>query len=89
MLYSWDRNESQGLTIRNAEARTPETADYRDGTTPRHYTRGPAATSRNQRYGKVGDVAGTGRHDQTAEDVTISESMVDGRDTRSSHSTGR
>jgi len=36
-------NESRNLTVRNAEAITPETADYWTGTAPRHYNTGAIA----------------------------------------------
>jgi len=41
LLYTdGTNNESQNLTVRNAEAITPETADYWNGTAPRHYNTG-------------------------------------------------
>ncbi len=77
-------NESQNLTIRNAEARTPETADYWDGTTPRHYKGGDRYTPETTSTGRPsGDCL---RHSSSTTssvegNVTLSEqTMVDGRD---------
>ena len=78
-------NESQNLTIRNAEARTPETADYWDGTTPRHYNTG--AIAYKPEYNVYGEAPETVYehsvvYNQFREgNITLSEqTMVDGRD---------
>ena len=78
-------NESQTLTIRNAEARTPETADYWDGTTLRQYNTG--AIAYKPEYNVYGEAPGTVYehsvvYNQFREgNITLSEqAMVDGRD---------
>ncbi|WP_367176541.1 hypothetical protein [Haloarcula rubripromontorii] len=78
-------NESQNLTVRNAEAITPETADYWDGATPRHYNTG--AVAYKPEYNVYGEAPETVYehsvvYNQFREgNITLSEqAMVDGRD---------
>ncbi|MFY4812234.1 Ig-like domain-containing protein [Haloarcula sp. AONF1] len=78
-------NESQNLTVRNAEAITPETADYWDGATPRHYNTG--AIAYKPEYNVYGEAPETVYehsvvYNQFREgNITLSEqAMVDGRD---------
>ena len=78
-------NESRNLTVRNAEAITPETADYWTGTAPRHYNTG--AIAYKPEYNVYGGAPETVYehsvvYNQFREaDVTRSEqAMVDGRD---------
>ncbi|EMA06729.1 hypothetical protein SAMN05443574_105157 [Haloarcula vallismortis] len=78
-------NESQNLTVRNAEAVNPETADYWDGATPRHYNTG--AIAYKPAYNVYGEAPETVYehslvYNQFREgNITLSEqAMVDGRD---------
>ncbi len=78
-------NESQNLTVRNAEAINPETADYWDGTAPRHYNTG--AIAYKPEYNVYGEAPETVYehsvvYNQFREgNITLSEqAMVDGRD---------
>jgi len=78
-------NESQNLTVRNAEAITPETADYWDGATPRHYNTG--AVAYKPEYNVYGEAPETVYehsvvYNQFREgNITLSEqAMVEGRD---------
>jgi hypothetical protein len=86
LLYTdGTNNESQNLTVRNAEAITPETADYWNGTAPRHYNTG--AIVYKPEYNVYGGAPETVYehsvvYNQFREaNVTRSEqAMVDGRD---------
>ncbi|GCF14920.1 hypothetical protein Harman_28550 [Haloarcula mannanilytica] len=78
-------NESQNLTVRNAEAINPETADYWSGTAPRHYNTG--AIAYKPEYNVYGEAPETVYehsvvYNQFREgNLTLSEqAMVDGRD---------
>ena len=78
-------NESRNLTVRNAEAVNPETADYWDGATPRHYNTG--AIAYKPAYNVYGEAPETVYehsivYNQFREgNITLSEqAMVDGRD---------
>jgi len=78
-------NESQNLTVHNAEALDPETADYWTGTTPRHYNTG--AIAYKPEYNVYGGAPETVYehsvvYNQFREgNITRSEqAMVDGRD---------
>ncbi|MDQ2073013.1 hypothetical protein RBH20_10765 [Haloarcula sp. H-GB4] len=78
-------DESQNLTIRNAEARTPETADYWDGTTLRQYNTG--AIAYKPEYNVYGEAPETVYEHSVVYNqfrggnITLSEqAMVDGRD---------
>ncbi|RLM47288.1 hypothetical protein DVK00_01935 [Haloarcula sp. Atlit-47R] len=78
-------NESQNLTVRNAEAITPETADYWDGATPRHYNTG--AIAYKPEYNVYGEAPETVYEHSVVYNqfrggnITLSEqAMVDGRD---------
>jgi len=78
-------NESQNLTVRNAEAINPETADYWNGTASRHYNTG--AIAYKPEYNVYGGAPETVYehslvYNQFREgNITLSEqAMVDGRD---------
>ena len=78
-------NESQNLTVRNAEAVNPETADYWNGTASRHYNTG--AIAYKPEYNVYGGAPETVYehslvYNQFREgNITLSEqAMVDGRD---------
>ena len=86
LLYTDGTNdESRNLTVHNAEAITPETADYWTGTTPRHYNTG--AIAYKPEYNVYGGAPETVYEHSVVynqfrdADVTRSEqAMVDGRD---------
>ncbi|MGB9931361.1 Ig-like domain-containing protein [Haloarcula amylolytica] len=78
-------NESQNLTVRNAEAINPETADYWNGTASRHYNTG--AIAYKPEYNVYGGAPETVYehslvYNQFREgNITLSkQAMVDGRD---------
>ncbi|EMA33180.1 Ig-like domain-containing protein [Haloarcula japonica] len=86
LLYTdGTNNESQNLTVRNAEARNPETADYWNGTAPRYYNTG--AIAYKPEYNVYGGAPETVYEHSVVYNrfregnITLSEqAMVDGRD---------